>query len=285
MTNHCPRLAAILAAAFGTSAAAPALAASGWLEVSAPVFQTTDLNLTDDQDAGFRFVEGQSGAGLYAWLDGLPLGRNEDTVHVPGWLGPATASVSDVRGHALAAQDPVRGVRVEASTAAPGTSVIAVSDTFYPKAFGFGLNLEIAPYTSLQISSHYAGYLALDGFGCQASSCESAGYELNFSGNLNIPDKEQVQFYRVGGVHASVPGITSLSPEGDALITLVNDSALPQLTTVRLWAEVGAYVPQIAAPIPEPQTWALMLAGLALLGLRKTTSGTVMRRRAVEAEG
>jgi hypothetical protein len=280
MTIGRPRLAAMLTAGFCASVSIPSLAASGWMEVSAPVFQATDLNASDGQDAGFRFVQAQSGAGVYAWLDGLPLGRSEDILHVPGWLGPVSASVGDARGHALASQDPVRGVRVEASATAPRTSAIAVSDTYYPQTpFEFGLNVELAPYTSLQISAHYAAHVALDGLGCQASDCESAGYEFSFSGDINLPDRGQVQFFRLGGVHASVPGAVSLSPEGDALLTLVNDSASPRLTSVRLWAEVTAYAPQLAAPIPEPQTWALMLAGLALLGFLPRRSARLSNGR------
>ncbi|CAN5290573.1 hypothetical protein BH11PSE9_BH11PSE9_31570 [soil metagenome] len=136
-----------------------------------------------------------------------------------------------------------------AAVASPGPLDLSTGSTNFgntPVAGGF---TDVYTFTVVQASSFIASFTSVvnGGQDVDFTSFSLSGPSGTFFGTQLLPDPVEVYSLNVGNIAAGAYQLT---------VTGINSAA------------VGSYGGSVAvaAPVPEPQTYALMLAGLGVMG-------------------
>jgi hypothetical protein len=178
-------------------------------------------------------------------------------------------------------------------TNAQFTALVANVTAFGSNDFGNGVFGELDLYTtdstyttapqsgSWKVSLHSAGYMMDDAFSFSLASpvMSGASYQLSFwvSGLPNLPNAFNYPIQVAIGL-SNDPGAfgtllyTSSAPNGNGEWHLFNHGFVAPSTasyvTVRNVSGFASVDNFTLTPVPEPETWALLLAGLGLVGWR-----------------
>jgi Protein of unknown function (DUF642)/PEP-CTERM motif len=165
------------------------------------------------------------------------------------------------------------------STAISGwTTVLSGVEHFSPSAYGVGAAADGLMVVDL------ANYTYLSGGGIEQTVATTAGqtYEIRFfAGTSLYAGRDGTGIVKVS-VDGGTPWVFDTAVAGSATIAWAERSfsfvAADSASTVRFWNDQNPYqhfanidgVALVAAPVPEPQTWLLMSAGLlAAASLRR----------------
>ena len=92
------------------------------------------------------------------------------------------------------------------------------------------------------------------------------GFDLN-AASLQQANAQQLVFYTLGSGAGGFPGIPGFPTGGGPLPTGPSQFTFDRVTLAFDLAQTGGPPPEIAAPgVPEPKTWALLIAGFGLAG-------------------
>ncbi len=91
-----------------------------------------------------------------------------------------------------------------------------------------------------------------------------AGANVSFSGNYTNCCGQPISTYLSDSVDSGID--TVLNKTGTFYMAVVNDSILNTVNG-SIYADASSYAMGYVDPVPEPETWAMMIAGLGLLGL------------------
>jgi hypothetical protein len=257
--------AAMLVAACGLVApAAQAMtAAAALFDIQ---FQVSDLTPDDGQAAVFDFANGAAVARSVIDLTG-PQGPQHQADVKQGWLPETQVLISEDNTSLFGATGGLVGLQADVHTTVRGTDVYSdVKNDVETDVPGGFAGIWIAPQTSVVVSARYHWAVSLDGLGCVEAVCETAFANVFFGADD--------LFGQYGGFHGlsitadpAEPGLHSFAGDGQYVFTLTNASN--DTVAALIFASVSASGFTPPAPVPEPQTWVLLLAGAALLGVRR----------------
>ncbi|RQP22517.1 PEP-CTERM sorting domain-containing protein [Piscinibacter terrae] len=236
-------------------------------------FSVTDLDLTDGVTADYSLlqsVDGPAGNGRsVARFGAADVITVENRVEGPETFG-AYVPVSALSAAAQARVTLVPGGATAEASAIKDNAFAesgALSSTGYLSSAPYAFTLELTANTALTITMD-AATLASAGTVCGilGDFCGSAASFVSLSGRMRVAGEGTTE-----SVLRSDAGFLSGSAfdakTGLLTITLFNHQAF----TNSGWLDTSVY--STASVVPEPETYALMLAGLALIaGLRRRRS-------------
>ena len=251
------RFIAMSAAAAAVLGSQPAWAvATASATITGFSYSLIDLNLTDGIAPAIIFSAQNSQISVNS-------GGLADSRFMAGWFNPLQAAMSSGVGMATGSVNAT-GARASASstgTLTPGVAAYSNTNS-YPVTASF----TITPNTGIIFTTSFAG-TASTTVGRVGNDSEYASAQGNLSINLNEANGGQ---YYSGNKNAyanyifsagSYAGQTN-SFAGAVQLSYANFTSIP--VTGFIYASASAYT-QSSLPVPEPETWALMLAGLGTL--------------------
>jgi hypothetical protein len=229
-------------------------------------FSVSDLDLTDGVTAGYTLLQSADGpvgnGGSVARVGVGDAALIENRVDVPATFEDY-APIHALSAGAQARVSPVAGgTRAEASAVKDNgfAESAAYSFTGYLSSAPYAFTLDLAAHTSLTITMD-ASTLASAGTVCGIAGdfCGTAASYVSLMGRMRVAGEGEVESilrsdagFLAGSAFDAKSGLLS--------ITLFNNSA----ATNSGWLVTDVYAS--ASVVPEPETYALMLAGLALIG-------------------
>lgn len=251
---------------FTTSAHATATAAASLSNVR---IQVVDLDLLDGIEAGITFSSG------YGTLDVLAGGAGSQSLSGTGALGSAigpltaTSSYASASG-AVIAGDLLLGASPSVTASATGSAPSFADSRAYPNSvFYFTLtantSLVFTGDAAITSSATDDGEFALGiaGMGLRVDGAETGpeGFALSYEYPLGGVPYGEVIVLDSNGFGGSGFSFDGRSGSGSLLVTYDNTSANSVNGVGWFFSLAQITVP--VAPVPEPSTYALMLAGLA----------------------
>ena len=153
-------------------------------------------------------------------------------------------------------------------------AVLAVASASGASAASFSFTMPLAPATPFSSFQTVAGASFTDFFNFTAPAgavqASAASVSIDLAPFFNIDNLQLVLFNGSNGTGSVVPGGTGNIGEFsqiDNIAVIAGNPYSYRLTGTIVGAPSGAYTfTAVAAPIPEPETYALMLAGLGIVG-------------------
>ncbi|AKJ28571.1 PEP-CTERM sorting domain-containing protein [Caldimonas brevitalea] len=265
--------------------AVSALAAEASATMDQFRFQVRDLDLTDGVDAGYRLHESRT------VLDGS-LRRPDDFNGgpVPGSGQPFFQTATWEQTWRLEAGTAARAAVGNGWLSSSGTSgdqqgeFWAGSTITTPASYSG--NFLLAPHSELTISIDYTLWTQVSGGRSADGTTETAGARVEASvehGHWSSPTTLAADAQEIGLPRAPVAlgSFDDLRANGRLLLTITNTDEWENLYSLELRTSAWGQGIDVAAAVPEPDTWALSVAGLLAIGVNarraKTRAGA--RRR------
>ncbi len=247
-------LLAASAIAIGVLGSQPAWAvATASASITGFSYRLIDLNLTDGIAPAITF----SGQGTSTQVS---IGNVSDYDYLPGWFTPlqSAAAAGAASGTAI-----VNATTATAIMTTAGARVAGVYDYNYSMAYPLQANFSVTPNTGIVFTTNFAGTTSttLGRVGNNNESAQAMGY---LSMNMYDANGGQ-QFSGYRSVVASYTGSgnsfvgETKSFAGAVEMSYANFSSIAVSGYVSAYAQAYTYT---SLPVPEPQSWALMLAGL-----------------------
>ena len=225
--------------------------------------QVIDLRPGDGQAAGYSVLS-SSGSALESALN---VGREQPLLldrYDSDSFVPHTTAVSDGASFARFSRSGPYG---EISAEARGYSYFV--DTNFALAIGSDkLDLLVAPYTRLVVSGQYS---------LQRSLSDDAPTDLTslVAVRVDLEDRWGIEARFFELLQRPFGPVDELRQAKQGSFSLEYNAYAEETINVLFFA-IGS----VAAPVPEPAGWAMLLAGLSLLGLSAKAKSHGQRRRA-----